>query len=252
MARIEIVIPCAGEGKRFQEAGYTTSKPFIDVRGKPMIVRVIENLRPVSDCFTLICRASAVERLEKLVAPMNMNIRCLPVPGLTNGSVSTVLTMRDKLVPETPVLIANADQLVEYDPPAWWEHVRSHRGHSVWLFGPASHPKWSYAKVEGGEITRVAEKRPISQLATCGLYFWRSWEAYVTAADEMMKDDNNRVNSEWYNCPVYNEALKRGDKVYPFYPRRMIGLGTPEDLQSYLKEAPNESGTTSLRTGSTP
>ncbi|MCI0558180.1 MAG: glycosyltransferase family 2 protein [Nitrososphaera sp.] len=236
MTRIEIIIPMAGEGRRFQEAGHTVPKPFIDVHGRPMIARVIENLRPISDCFTLICRARDVERLEKLIETMNMNIRCIPVPGLTQGSVCTVLTARDKIAHEVPVMIANADQLVEYDPEAWWEHVREKpRGHSVWLFGPASHPKWSYARVLDGKIVEVAEKNPaISSLATVGLYFWKRWDQYCRAADEMIAKDI-RTNGEFYNCPVYNEAIKRGELVKPFYPLRMIGLGTPEDLEDYLK-----------------
>ena len=236
MPRIEIVIPMAGEGKRFRDAGYPHPKPFIDVRGEPMIIKVIKNLRPISDCFTLICRANHIERLERLVDPLNMNIRCVPVPGLTEGSVSTVLTIRDMLAPEVPVMIANADQLIEYDPKAWWEHVKEARTHSIWCFGPVNHPKWSYAKIEGCYITEVAEKNPISQWATVGAYYWRKWENYVDAADNMMRDENNRVNGEWYNCPVYNEAIKRGQKVRPFFPNRMIGLGTPEDLKAYLAE----------------
>lgn len=236
MTRIEIIIPMAGNGQRFIDAGHTQPKPFIDVCGKPMIARVIENLRPISDCFTLISRARDIERLEKLAEKMNMNIRCIPVPGLTQGSVSTVLTARDKIAHEVPVMIANADQLVEYDPRAWWDHVREKpRGHSVWLFGPASHPKWSYAKVQDGRIIQVAEKSPISELATVGLYFWKRWDAFTSAADSMMQDDSKRVNNEWYVCPTYNEAIKRGELVKPFYPRRMVGLGTPEDLETYLK-----------------
>ena len=34
----------AGEGSRFKDAGYTFPKPLIDVNGKPMIQRVVENL----------------------------------------------------------------------------------------------------------------------------------------------------------------------------------------------------------------
>ena len=41
---ITVVIPAAGEGLRFQEAGYAKPKPLIDVCGKPMIARVMENL----------------------------------------------------------------------------------------------------------------------------------------------------------------------------------------------------------------
>lgn len=234
MPRIEIVIPMAGAGKRFAEAGYSQPKPFIDVHGRPMIVRVMENLLPISDCFTLICRASHVERLENIISNMNIDARCIPVPGMTQGSVSTCLVARDQIASEIPVLIANADQIVEYIPMAWWDHVKEENTHSIWLFGPTSHPKWSYARVVNGRVIEVAEKNPISQLATVGLYYWRSWRHYTSAADLMMKDDSNRVNGEWYTCPVYNEAIKRGDVVRPFYPIKMHGLGTPEDLQSYF------------------
>jgi len=236
MPRIEIVIPLAGEGKRFRDAGYDQPKPFVDVNGRPMVVRVIENLLPISDCFTLICKAGHVERLESILSSMNIDARCIPVPGLTQGSVSTCLVARDAIAPEIPVIIANADQIVEYDSKVWWEHVKAEKTHSIWLFGPASHPKWSYAKVVDGRITEVAEKNPISQLATVGIYFWRSWRHYTSAADMMMQDERNRVNGEWYNCPVYNEAIKRGDKVRPFYPTKMHGLGTPEDLKEYLNQ----------------
>ena len=41
---INIVIPMAGLGSRFVKKGYEKPKPFIDVNGKPMIVRVLENL----------------------------------------------------------------------------------------------------------------------------------------------------------------------------------------------------------------
>jgi GTP:adenosylcobinamide-phosphate guanylyltransferase len=42
--QFNIVVPMAGRGSRFTEQGYKDSKPFIDVNGKPMIQRVIENL----------------------------------------------------------------------------------------------------------------------------------------------------------------------------------------------------------------
>jgi len=38
------LIPMAGEGSRFAKEGYQFPKPLIDVNGKPMIQRVVENL----------------------------------------------------------------------------------------------------------------------------------------------------------------------------------------------------------------
>jgi dTDP-glucose pyrophosphorylase len=231
--QIEIVIPLAGEGKRFAEAGYLEPKPFIDVHGSPMIIQVVRNLLPISDCFTFIVRANHYERMMHLVRDLDINARCVAVEETTQGAVSSVLAAKDFIAHEVPVMIANSDQIVHYDVEAWNEHVSSGHHHSIWVFGPASHPKWSYAKVEDGRIVQVAEKDPISRLATTGHYYWRTWQSYVTAAEEMIYKDI-RVNDEFYNCPVYNEAIARGDVVKPFYPIKMYGLGTPEDLRAYL------------------
>jgi hypothetical protein len=41
---MNVLIPMAGAGSRFEKAGYTFPKPLIDVRGKPMIQWVVDNL----------------------------------------------------------------------------------------------------------------------------------------------------------------------------------------------------------------
>jgi len=54
-----IVLPMAGKGSRFRQQGYKDSKPFIDVEGKPMIQRVVENLNIEFDKnfkFIILCQ----------------------------------------------------------------------------------------------------------------------------------------------------------------------------------------------------
>jgi len=53
---INIVIPMAGLGSRFATAGYQKPKPFIDVLGRPMIERVMENINLTDSRFILIGR----------------------------------------------------------------------------------------------------------------------------------------------------------------------------------------------------
>lgn len=43
---LNIVIPMAGAGSRFAQAGYTFPKPLIEVKNKPMIQIIVDNLRP--------------------------------------------------------------------------------------------------------------------------------------------------------------------------------------------------------------
>ena len=54
---MNIVIPMAGAGSRFANAGYTKPKPFIDVLGKPMICHVLDNLNMPNVKFIMLTRA---------------------------------------------------------------------------------------------------------------------------------------------------------------------------------------------------
>jgi len=101
---------------------------------------------------------------------------------------------------------------------------------------PEMNPKWSFARLnDDGTVAEVAEKQPISDLATVGIYFFRRGADFVRAAIDMIAH-GDRVNNEFYTCPVYNYAIKNGLKigVYEIPMAAMHGLGTPEDLQSYL------------------
>ena len=50
-----------------------------------------------------------------------------------------------------------------------------------------------------------------------------------------MIEKDIRVNNEFYIAPVYNELIKDGKSLIPFYVHKMWGLGTPEDLKHYLE-----------------
>jgi dTDP-glucose pyrophosphorylase len=99
----------------------------------------------------------------------------------------------------------------------------------------ATHPKWSFAKVEEstGLVTEVAEKRPISNIATVGIYYYKHGRDFVNGAEQMIAK-NIRVNNEFYVCPVFNELIGDGKKVYNYPVAEMCGLGTPEDLNKFL------------------
>lgn len=237
MSKTEIVIGMAGQGKRFLEAGFRESKPFIDVVGKPMIARVIENLLPISNKFTFLCRLDVIERMASVVKSYPIEANVIPVWYPTEGAVSTVLLAQNHIDRASPVIIAACDQLLDYDPAAWIEHRRKGTGnhHSVWVFGPANHPKWSYSRIENKKVVEVAEKNPISEWANCGLYYWHTWGNFVDSAESMILQ-NKRVNGEFYVAPVFQEAINKGFTVRPFFVKEMHGLGTPEDYDKFIRE----------------
>ena len=49
-----------------------------------------------------------------------------------------------------------------------------------------------------------------------------------------MIEKNIRVNNEFYVCPVYNQAIEDEKKIKIFQIDKMWGLGTPEDLNTFI------------------
>jgi dTDP-glucose pyrophosphorylase len=234
---MKALIPMAGAGSRFEDAGYTFPKPLIDVAGKPMIQVVIETL-PECDEYIFLCRAEHIEKynlVEMLESITPGRVVVYPVSDLTEGAACTALLAREFIDNDEPLLIANSDQYVEYDKRNFETLVDHTDVYGVIFTFNACHPKWSFAKLERYEgVIEVAEKRPISNVATCGLYYFSKGRYFVSAADEMIRQDI-RTNGEFYIAPVYNQLVRNDCQVLPFFVDKMHGLGTPEDLEAFLR-----------------
>jgi HAD superfamily hydrolase (TIGR01509 family) len=234
--KLNVLIPMAGAGSRFEQAGYTFPKPLIDVKGKPMIQVIVENLN-IKANFIYIVQKSHREKynLDTLLNLITPNCKIVEVDGVTEGAAVTALMAKKYINTDHPLFFANSDQFVEWDSNEFFYKMNENDCDGGIPTFKATHPKWSFAKLdEEGFVTEVQEKNPISDLATVGFYYWKHGSDFVKYAEEMI-EQNIRVNNEFYVCPVYNNAIKGGLKVRTFNVPKMWGLGTPEDLKYYLE-----------------
>ncbi len=235
---INIVIPLAGEGKRFQEVGYTVPKPFIDIYGKSMIQRVVESLN-IDAIYTFIVRKEHVQeysRFEIFKRISKNNYDIIVLNKITEGAACTTLLAKEYINNNNELIIANADQIIEWCPTEFLNHARKFDG--CILTFKANHPKWSYAKINNELVVEVAEKKVISDMATVGVYYWKYGSDYVKYAEQMI-NKNIRTNNEFYVCPIYNEAILDNKRIGVFEVKNMYGVGDPESLENY-KEYLNE------------
>ena len=234
--KMNIIIPMAGHGSRFSQAGYTFPKPLIEVNGKPMIQKVIENLK-VDAHFVFIVQKEHREKynLDSMLSLLAPGCNIVDVDKVTEGAACTVLLGKDFINNEEPLVIANSDQFVEWNSLDFFYKMNEQNLDGGIVSFKSTHPKWSYAKLDKDDfVLEVAEKKTISDIATVGIYYWKKGKDFVKYAEQMI-DKNIRVNNEFYVCPVYNEAIKDGLKVKTFNVPKMWGLGTPEDLNYYLE-----------------
>ena len=233
--KLNILIPMAGAGSRFEKAGYSFPKPLIDVEGDPMIKVVTENLN-IKANYIYIVQKSHREKynLDTLLNLISPNCKIVEVDGLTEGAASTTLLAKEFIDNDNPLVMANSDQFIEWDSNEFMYKMSETDCDGGIVTFISTHPKWSFAKVnDKGLVTEVAEKNPISDIATVGVYYWKKGSDYVKYAEQMI-EKNLRVNNEFYVCPVFNEAISDGKEIRTFEIPKMWGLGTPEDLSTYL------------------
>jgi NDP-sugar pyrophosphorylase family protein len=241
---LNITIPMAGSGSRFEEAGYMDPKPFIQVGKRRMVEWVIGNLMPASSIehrFVFIAQEAHLRERRDEILKFDERNKVIAISGLTDGAASTVYLAKHLIEGDDPLVIANSDQYVDIDINVFYDFCLKRDADGVILtFETDGNPKWSYvSKDQRDRVVEVAEKRAISYEATAGIYYFRRGHDFIRGVDSMRVKDL-RVNGELYVAPTYNELIEEGRTIrtYLIPSGCMHGLGTPADLQSFLKSDP--------------
>lgn len=249
---MNVILLMAGEGKRFKDAGYETPKPLIEISYKntkmPLFQAVIENLFDVFSSkinkIIILKRSDYEIDLSEMYEDWNDYITIVNVEKTTEGALCTALLASEYLygyAKKESVLITNCDQLIEVNKRNFNTFYSKLQQNENFLFTfetKDDSTKWSFATTYSNErIKFIKEKVKISNLATCGLYYFGSFNDFKHYA-EIMIDKNDRFNNEFYLAPVYNYTI--GNHNYHFVVDKFYGLGVPEDLEKYEAEILNK------------
>ncbi len=235
--KMNVLIPMAGAGKRFVDAGYIFPKPLIEINNKPMIQWVIESLNLKANYIFIIQKEHQEKyNVKSVLNVLQPNCKIIELDKITEGAACTTLLAKKYINNSDPLIIANSDQYIRWNSSKAIYDFNSKNLDGAILTFEAIHPKWSYAKCDDqGFVTEVAEKKVISKNATVGVYYWKHGSDYVNSAERMI-EKNIRVNNEFYVCPVYNEFLLQKKRVKIYNVDEMQGMGTPEDLNNFLRK----------------
>lgn len=241
---IQLVIPAAGLGKRFVDAGIRIPKPCIEVNGIALINWVIGNFSLIeSDKIIILTRKEiGIEPVIRNFWSDNLpNIEFIELDKVTNGPAETVSFALNHLNPEEPLIVANSDQYVSEGLDNFVEKVRMGKSTGFILTMKAEGAKWSFVERDRkltNSIVRVVEKVEISDEATVGIYGWAKTSSFIESYRDMIKVDD-RVNGEFYVAPSFNYLIKRRMMIEPLnigiINQSVHGLGTPEDLDIFRK-----------------
>ena len=236
---MKILIPMAGRGKRFEDAGYSFPKPLIAINGKTMIQIIIENLNFSAE-HILICQKEHYEKyaLKELLDLITPNCKIIQVSEITEGAACTALLSKESINNDEELIIANSDQWVNWNNQHFLSFLRDNDADGGIVTFYSTHPKWSFVKLDDeGKVSTVAEKKPISNIATVGIYYFKKGKYFVDSATKMIDNNERSINGEFYIGPSFNSMIEKGLKVgiyhIPNYQHHAVG--TPDDLREYIR-----------------
>ena len=245
MPRRVNLIPMAGAGQRFIDAGYRVPKPLIQVGGLPMILRAARSL-PECDQWIFVCRAEHIAnaQIDKSLQKLFQPCLIISVDHLTAGQACTCLLAQGALRPDDVLTIGACDNAMMWDRSAFskkFDHSAS--DFLIWTFrhNPAvlQDPRmYGWVKTEpGGNVAEVSVKVPISDTpmedhAVIGAFTFRRADLFLDACDDMIRADA-QINNEFYVDNVINFARARGACGQPFEVASYVCWGTPRDLENY-------------------
>ena len=245
MSKLNIVIPMAGEGSRFADRGYSFPKPLIQMpNGDPMIKMVMDCLECYDANWIFIVRKEHEERyrlstiLPRMLEEWKPNsVSVHQLHETTEGAACTVLEVESQIRSNDPLIVVNSDQYFVCDSDEFFNDMIDREADGGILTFKSFHPKWSFVKLLNSiDVVRVAEKEPISNDATVGLYWWKHGHYFVDSARRMI-ELNERVNGEFYVAPTFNQMITYNKKVVAYKVAFMAGVGTPEDLDKFQMRA---------------
>lgn len=216
---INILIPMAGKSQYFPEGDYPFPKPLIEIGSKTMIERVVDNLSTAAEEVQFIfvisgedCRKYHLDNTLNIIT--NEQSHIVRLDKETRGSACSALMAIDYIANDTPLLIANSDQIFEEPVVELISRFRQVDAGIVTF--DSVHPRWSYARLdERGEVLETAEKRPLSRHAIAGLYYFSQGNKFVEAAMQMIRKDES-VNGHYFIAPTLNQMILAGGKIGAF------------------------------------
>jgi dTDP-glucose pyrophosphorylase len=230
----------AGGDEAFKDPGYRFPKNLLEIDARPMVQHVIESVQGLLvDGGHLAC---AVQRDEdqqfhtgdviRLLEPRTVVVQ---VPGATQGAACTALLAIEHLDLDDELIVLNGDQVLMADLPAIVDGFRKGGMDAGTLVFDSVHPRWSYVRCgSNGCVAEAAEKRPISRMATAGIYWFRRAADFVDAAMSMIRKDAS-VDGRFYVCPTFNELILKDRQigVCALERSQYFSLATPRGVDSY-------------------
>ena len=241
--KYSVLVLMAGAGQRFVDAGYTTSKPLIEVDGKTILEWTMSSLPFIQDChltFAIRSHHNANGELEAFLKnTYGADTDIVSFDELTRGNLETAWLSLESIPDNESLFILDSDN--------WYNGVHfedfiakiPEKDYAVLCtFDPIDdQEKWCFAQTDENHIVHcLSEKKKIDNgYPMMGLFYYSNKELFKKAAQEIL-NKGTRVKNEFYMSQSIVHLIDSGIPVYAYKAPSVVPLGTPEDLDKAKNE----------------
>ena len=211
------IVLLAGGKSRFKVEGdeqYPICLTEID--GEPLINHILSSTSTI-DNANLICiiRRSFVDKyhLDNALKQTIKDTKIIVLDSDTMGAACSALMAVDYIDNDEELLLMSADEYVSIELGDIISSFKEHNGDAGTVIFESVHPRYSFVKIdEKNEVLEAAEKNPISNNATAGIYWFKHGHNFIEGAMNSIRKDSS-VMDNFYICPVFNELILKQMKV---------------------------------------
>ncbi len=239
-----MLMPMAGEGKRFSSKGYKIPKPLIKINDKHMFLKAIEDLPEFSDY-----RFVALDKhnLNKIIRKKVKNSKTLSLKRKTDGQArSCMMGIKHFDIDENQkIFISACDNGAVYSNKRLLNLINNENiDIIVWTFknnfSAKKNPEmYSWVNIDKNNfvknvsVKKFNEKDPLNSHALTGSFFFKKAKYFIEGF-KMNVEKKITTNNEYYLDEVINRNVEMSLKIKIFEVRKYICWGTPDDYKTYL------------------
>jgi NDP-sugar pyrophosphorylase family protein len=236
---MNVIMPMAGRGSRFENSSYKLPKPLIEVNGIPMFIHALRSLQNVAfhQIIFIALREHEVQfELSSIIKKFVTNhYKLVLIPEVTQGQLCTVLEGKEYIDNDNDLLIISSDTIVISNIG---RDIKNRKADCKGLISvhTMEGEQWSFAQTDAfGRVVKVAEKVRISDNASTGLYYFSNGKDFVARAEKMIASKHT-TKGEYYVIPLYQQYIDDKEFIGLSKSSQMWDMGTPAALAEYLKQ----------------
>lgn len=233
---MNVLIPLAGLGTRFPIETYFYPKPLIKINNESMVVKAVKSLDIKGKYFFVIRKDQFSDEIKRSISSIILDSTFIEIDFITEGPACSALLFEDVINNDEELVIANCDQIMEWNSDVFLYNARLYDGAIVTYHTDTD--KNSFAKIDkAGLVTEIREKEVISNISLNGIHYWKKGKYFVESAKSMICNNDRAPNGEFYIGPTYNYMIKEKYKVgiYHIPNQQHHAVGVPEDLEKYIE-----------------